>query len=112
MATSHGLSVTIGARYKQQVFTVWSETWVYNYDVSLAFSDPDSVPEGTKIVDTNNGSPPSPKYTSDMRTFKVLYPADSVEGQSGNVSSLAPVRYAAIRFVPRRTNMAICELYL
>ena len=33
--------VTIdGQEYKQQVFTVWSETWVYDYDVSVAFSDP------------------------------------------------------------------------
>jgi TQXA domain-containing protein len=31
--------VTIGGEeYKQQVFTVWSETWVYDYDVSVAFS--------------------------------------------------------------------------
>mgnify|MGYP002748995771 CR=1 FL=1 len=96
--------VTIGGQeYKQQVFTVWSETWVYNYDVSLAFSDPDSVPEGTKIVDTNNNeiTAVTTKYTSDgyAGTFKVLYPADSVEGQSGNVqlSLSAPVaQYAAM----------------
>ena len=96
--------VTIGGEeYKQQVFTVWSETWVYNYDVSLAFSDPDSVPEGTKIVDTNNNeiTAVTTKYTSDgyAGTFKVLYPADSVEGQSGNVqlSLSAPVaQYAAM----------------
>ncbi|ERI77790.1 TQXA domain protein, partial [Clostridium sp. ATCC BAA-442] len=96
--------VTIGGQeYKQQVFTVWSETWVYNYDVSLAFSDPDSVPEGTKIVDTNNNeiTAVTTKYTSDgyAGTFKVLYPADSVEGQSVNVqlSLSAPVaQYAAM----------------
>lgn len=96
--------VTIGGQeYKQQVFTVWSETWVYNYDVSVAFSDPDSVPEGTKIVDTNNNeiTAVTTKYTSDgyAGTFKVLYPADSVEGQSGNVqlSLSAPVaQYAAM----------------
>lgn len=63
--------VTIdGQAYLQQVFTVWSETWVYDYDVSVAFSDPDSVdsvPEGTKIVDANNKeiTAVTTKYTSD-----------------------------------------------
>ena len=96
--------VTIGGQeYKQQVFTVWSETWVYNYDVSVAFSDPDSVPEGTKIVDTNNKeiTAVTTKPTSDgyAGTFKVLYPMDSIQSQSGNVqlSLSAPVaQYAAM----------------
>ena len=96
--------VTIGGQaYLQQVFTVWSETWVYDYDVAVAFSDPDSVPEGTKIVDANNKeiTAVTTKYTSDgyAGTFKVLYPAGSVEGQSGNVqfSLSAPVaQYAAM----------------
>ena len=96
--------VTIGGQeYKQQVFTVWSETWVYDYDVAVAFSDPDSVPEGTKIVDANNNEitavttqPTSDGYAG---TFKVLYPMDSIQGQSGNVqlSLSAPVaKYAAM----------------
>ncbi|MBO3280828.1 SpaA isopeptide-forming pilin-related protein [Intestinimonas butyriciproducens] len=96
--------VTIdGQAYLQQVFTVWSETWVYDYDVAVAFSDPDSVPEGTKIVDTNNKeiTAVTTKPTSDgyAGTFKVLYPAGSVEGQSGNIqlSLSAPVaQYAAM----------------
>lgn len=96
--------VTIGGQeYKQQVFTVWSETWVYNYDVSVAFSDPDSVPEGTKIVDANNReiAAVTTKPTSDgyAGTFKVLYPADSVEGQSGNAQlslSASVAQYAAM----------------
>ena len=96
--------VTIGGQtYLQQVFTVWSETWVYDYNVAVAFSDPDSVPEGTKIVDANNKeiTAVTTKYTSDgyAGTFKVLYPAGSVEGQSGNVqfSLSAPVaQYAAM----------------
>ena len=90
--------VTIGGQaYLQQVFTIWSEDLVYDYDVSVAFSDPDSVPEGTKIVDANNKeiTAVTTKYTSDgyAGTFKVLYPAGSVEGQSGNVqfSLSAPV---------------------
>ncbi len=96
--------VTIdGQAYLQQVFTVWSDTWVYDYDVTVSFSDPGSVPDGTKIVDANNNEitavttqPTSDGYAG---TFKVLYPASSVEGQSGNVqlSLSAPVaQYAAM----------------
>lgn len=96
--------VTIdGQACLQQVFTVWSETWVYDYDVTVSFSDPGSVPDGTKIVDANNNEitavttqPTSDGYAG---TFKVLYPASSVEGQSGNVqlSLSAPVaQYAAM----------------
>lgn len=102
--TSVAYPVTIdGQAYKQQVFTVWSETWVYDYDVAVAFSDPDSVPEGTKIVDMDNNEitavttePTSDGYAGQ---FKVLYPAESVAGKSGNVqlSLSAPVaQYAAM----------------
>ena len=102
--TSVANPVTInGEAYKQQVFTVLSETWVYDYDVSVAFSDPSSVPEGTKIVDMDNNEitavttePTSDGYAGQ---FKVLYPAESVAGQSGNVqlSLSAPVaQYAAM----------------
>ncbi len=82
--------VTIdGQEYKQQVFTVWSETWVYDYDVAVAFSDPGSVPEGTKIVDMNNQeiTAVTTSGTGDGYSgqFKGLYPADSIQGQSGNV---------------------------
>ena len=96
--------VTIdGQEYKQQVFTVWSETWVYDYDVSVAFSDPGSVPEGTKIVNMDNNEitavttePTNDGYSGQ---FKVLYPMESVEGQTGSVqlSLSAPVaQYAAM----------------
>ncbi|WP_419019917.1 SpaA isopeptide-forming pilin-related protein, partial [Intestinimonas butyriciproducens] len=102
--TSVAYPVTIGGEeYKQQVFTVWSETWVYDYDVAVSFSDPASVPAGTKIVDMDNNEitavttePTSDGYAGQ---FKVLYPADSVAGQSGNVqlSLSAPVaQYAAM----------------
>ena len=107
--------VTIGGQaYLQQVFTIWSETWVYDYDVSVAFSDPDSVPEGTKIVDANNKeiTAVTTKYTSDgyAGTFKVLYPAGSVEGQSGNVqfSLSAPVaQYAAMYAVCQEKDQSV-----
>ena len=96
--------VTIdGEEYKQQVFTVWSETWVYDYDVSVAFSNPDEVPEGTKIVDMNNNeiTAVTTEGTSDgyAGQFKVLYPAESVAGQSGNVQlslSASVAQYAAM----------------
>ena len=102
--TSVAYPVTIGGEeYKQQVFTVWSETWVYDYDVAVSFSDPASVPAGTKIVDMNNNEitdvttePTSDGYAGQ---FKVLYPADSVAGQSGNVQlslSALVAQYAAM----------------
>lgn len=55
--------------------------------VSVAFADPSSVPSGTKIVDEDN-NPVTELTVKDVggtfaSTFKVLYPADSVEGESG-----------------------------
>ena len=111
--------VTIGGQeYKQQVFTIWSETWVYDYDVSVAFSDPDSVPEGTKIVDANNKeiSAVTTKYTSDgyAGTFKVLYPTGSVEGQPAMSSSPSPPQWPSMPpctpCVRKRTNTAIYRI--
>lgn len=78
-----------GQEYLQQVFTVTSETWVCDYRIDVAFTDPSAVPAGTKIVNMDNeeisiitteatGSGYSGK-------FKVLYPADSVAGQTGSV---------------------------
>ena len=102
--TSVAYPVTIdGQEYQQQVFTVWSETWVYDYDVSVSFSDPASVPAGTKIVDMDNNEitavTTEPTGDGYAGQFKVLYPASSVQGQSGNVqlSLSAPVaQYAAM----------------
>lgn len=82
--------VTIGGEdYFQQVFTVWSETWVYDYDVAVAFADPGSVPVGAKIVDLDDREidavttqPTGDGYSGQ---FKVIYPAGSIQGQSGNV---------------------------
>ena len=80
--------VTVGGRkYKQQIFTFWSQTWVCDYTVEVSFTDPDSVPAGAKIVDMNNNE------TSTIKTeatgdgyagqFKVLYPLESVAGLTG-----------------------------
>lgn len=82
--------VTInGQEYLQQIFTVTSETWVCDYDISVSFTNPSSVPEGAKIVDLNN------QETSTITTegtgngysgkFKVIYPVSSINGESGSV---------------------------
>lgn len=82
--------VTIdGKQYKQQEFTVWSKTWVNNYAINIAFTDPASVPAGTRIVDENNQDITSIKAewmnNGHGGTFKVLYPVESIQGQAGSV---------------------------
>lgn len=78
-----------GRQYKQQVFTVTSKTWVRDYKINVAFTDPASVPSGTRIVDMNNNdiSTLTTSATGEgyLAQFKVLYPADSVAGQTGSV---------------------------
>lgn len=78
-----------GRQYKQQVFTVTSKTWVCDYEINVAFTDPASVPSGTRIVDMNNNdiSTLTTSATGEgySAQFKVLYPADSVAGQTGSV---------------------------
>ncbi len=78
-----------GQEYLQQIFTITSETWVCDYTINVAFSDPSAVPAGTKIVDMNNREidvittqATGQGYSGQ---FKVLYPVGSVEGQSGSV---------------------------
>ena len=82
--------VTIDGRaYKQQVFTFWSKTWVCDYTVGVSFTDPDSVPAGTRIVDMNNND--ITKITTSgtgngyAGQFKVIYPAESIAGKTGSV---------------------------
>lgn len=86
--TAYAVTVD-GQQYKQQVFTVHSDTWVCNYAIRVAFSDPASVPAGARIVDMNN------KDITTITTsgtgdgyggkFKVLYPASAVAGKTGSV---------------------------
>ena len=86
--TAYAVTVD-GQQYKQQVFTVHSDTWVCDYAVRVAFSDPASVPAGTRIVDMDN------KDIATITTsgtgdgyggkFKVLYPASAVAGKTGSV---------------------------
>ena len=78
-----------GKQYKQQVFTVWSKTWVCGYAVEVSFTDPASVPAGTRIVDMNNRdiTTITTEGTGDgyAGQFKVLYPMESIEGKTGSV---------------------------
>ena len=78
-----------GKQYKQQVFTFWSKTWVCDYAVEVSFTDPGSVPRGTRIVDMNNRdiTTITTEGTGDgyAGKFKVLYPLESVEGETGSV---------------------------
>ena len=82
--------VTIdGKQYKKQVFTFWSKTWVCDYSVNVAFSVPDDVPDGTRIVDMNNQdiTTITTEGTGDgyAGKFKILYPLESVQGKTGSV---------------------------
>lgn len=78
-----------GQEYLQQIFTVTSETWVCDYTINVAFSDPSAVPAGTKIVDMNNNEIDTITTQATGQgysgQFKILYPVGSVEGQSGSV---------------------------
>lgn len=86
--TAYAVTVD-GQQYKQQVFTVHSDTWVCDYAIRVAFSDPASVPAGTRIVDMNNKdiTTITTSGTGDGYDgkFKVLYPAAAVAGKTGNV---------------------------
>ena len=92
-----------GKDYYQQVFTARSETWVYDYDISVAFQDPSAVPNGTRIVNMDNQdvTAVAAEGTGDgySARFKVMYPAESIQNQSGSVQLTlsAPVaQYAAM----------------
>ena len=78
-----------GKQYKQQIFTFWSKTWVCDYTVNVAFTDPDSVPEGTRIVNLSNQdiTTITTEGTGDgyAGQFKVLYPVESIQGETGSV---------------------------
>lgn len=100
-----------GKDYYQQVFTVWSETWVYDYDISVSFQAPSSVPNGARIVNMDNQAVTSiaAEGTGDgyAAQFKVLYPAESIQNQSGSVQltlSASVAQYAAMYAVCRETD--------
>ena len=78
-----------GQQYKQQVFTIHSDTWVCNFAIRVAFTDPSAVPAGTRIVDMDNNdiTTITTSSTGDgyAGKFKVLYPASAVAGKTGSV---------------------------
>ena len=78
-----------GNAYKQQIFTAHSETWVCDYDIAIGFTMPDEVPVGTRIVSMANEDITAIRTSATgggyAGQFKVLYPADTVDGQSGAV---------------------------
>lgn len=86
--TAYAVTVN-GQQYKQQVLTVHSDTWVCNYAIRVAFSDPASVPAGTRIVDMDNKdiTTITTSGTGDgyAGKFKVLYPAATVADKTGSV---------------------------
>lgn len=82
--------VTIdGKAYKQQVFTFWSKTWICDYSVDVGLTDAASAPAGTRVVDMNNRDVTTltTEATGDgyAGNFKVLYPTESVQGETGSV---------------------------
>lgn len=100
-----------GRQYKQQVFTFWSKTWVCDYSVNVSFTNPDEVPEGTRIVDMNNKdiSTITTEATGDgyAGKFKVLYPLDSVAGETGSVQlsfSTNVYKYAVFYAICQETD--------
>lgn len=84
--------VTIGGQtYYQQVFTVESPTWVDGRAVNVSFQAGSDVPEGTRIVDEDDRDITQVEMSSTgtrysyAGTFKVLYPAEAVDGKTGSV---------------------------
>ncbi len=78
-----------GRQYRQQVFTLHSDTWVCDYTIKVSFTDPASVPDGTRIVDMDNNdiTAITTSGTGDgyAGKFKILYPVSSVAGKTGSV---------------------------
>ena len=100
-----------GKQYKQQVFTCWSKTWVCDYTVNVSFTKPDEVPKGTRIVDMNNKDITALKTeaTGDgyAGKFKVLYPLESVQGETGSVQlsfSTNVYKYAVFYAICQETD--------
>ena len=93
--------VTIdGESYYQQIFTVTTETWAIGQKAAVTLAG--SVPAGAKIVDLQNRETATVALTTAgeigfQGKIKVLYPAASVEGKTGNVQlnlSATVVQYA------------------
>ena len=93
--------VTIdGESYYQQIFTVTTETWAIGQKAAVTLAG--SVPAGAKIVDLQNHETATVALTTAgeigfQGKIKVLYPAASIEGKTGNVQlnlSATVIQYA------------------
>ena len=100
-----------GEAYFQQVFTATSDTWVVNHIVNIQFQNPGDVPDGTRITDMNGQDITQLEVSNTgdgySGQFKVLYPAASVEGQSGSVQltlSADVYRYAVYYALCQETD--------
>ena len=87
--TAYAVTVD-GQQYKATgVYGPLGYLGVRNYAIRVAFSDPASVPAGTRIVDMNNKdiTTITTSGTGDGYDgkFKVLYPAAAVAGKTGSV---------------------------
>lgn len=78
-----------GEEYLQQIFTVTSDTWVVDHLIQINLRDSSELPDGVRITDMNGEDLTQLKVSNTGNgysgQFKVLYPAASVEGQSGSV---------------------------
>lgn len=77
-----------GVNYYGQVYTVSSNTFVSGYDIFVSMQDTANTPAGTRIVDMDNNDITSFQVSTDStRTgqFKVLFPADSIVGETASV---------------------------
>ena len=89
-----------GESYYQQIFTVTTETWAIGQKAAVTLAG--SVPAGAKIVDLQNRETATVALTTAgeigfQGKIKVLYPAASIEGKTGNVQlnlSATVVQYA------------------
>lgn len=107
--------VTIdGKQYKQQVFTFWSKTWVCDYSVNVAFSVPDDVPDGTRIVDMNNQdittittevqATAMPANSKSYILWKVCRARPAASSCLSTQMSISTLYF--LRYVKRKMNMA------
>ena len=109
--------VTIdGKQYKQQVFTFWSKTWVCDYSVEVFFTDPASVPEGTRIVDMDNRDITTITTEEHRRRLcrqvQGFVSVGKCAGGNWRASSSPSARTSTsmrctMQFVPRKTNTEI-----
>lgn len=108
-----------GKSYKQQVFTIHSDSWVCDYDVDVSFASPDDVPDGTRIVDMDNNDITAVRTSGTGNgyegQFKILYPADSISGETGSVQlnfHAAVYKYAVMYAVCAEEKYGVLQNYM